>query len=365
MKKNKMTENEQLTAIVYGNTFALYDEATFDQFLAPLQQRLKANGIPLSAFAGKRCFDAGCGGGRGSILMAQAGAAEVVGMDLSATNIRSCRARAKQKRLANARFVQHSLIDIPYADESFDVVWCNGVLHHTVDPDRGLCEITRILKKGGHLWLYLYGSGGVYWRIMDWIRRLLHDLDVRQCITLLRLMDMPVPRIAEWMDDWFVPVLQRYTVADVERRLVELGYVQTRVLQRGVAYDTSHRRCRASAQERALMGEGDLRFWCQKAKAPCGQQYPLPNNPAGGGSLYHDGRVVTRVDELLRQIEDALARHERASRRKLGIPRILVCRSVHAKVRSLLETPGPFDVSALAAHLRWLQTLLVSASFDF
>src|SRR6185503_17226205 len=111
-----LTEQEKLTAIVFGDTFALYDEKSFDEFAAPLYTRLQANDIDPSVFRGKKCLDAGCGGGRGSILMAQCGASEVVGVDLSSTNIESCRRRARQKRLDNVRFEQHSLMSLSFED---------------------------------------------------------------------------------------------------------------------------------------------------------------------------------------------------------------------------------------------------------
>ena len=57
---------------------------------------------------------------------------------------------------------------------------------------------------------------------------------------------MPVRRIAEWIDDWFVPVLQRYTVDDVRRRLEELGFAGATALAQGTHYDTSQRRIGAS-----------------------------------------------------------------------------------------------------------------------
>ena len=256
-----LTEKEQLTAIVFGDTFALYDEKSFDEFVEPLYRRLNANGICPEVFNGKRCLDAGCGGGRGSILMAQSGAREVIGVDLSSTNVESCRKRADQKGLTNLSFHQQSLMKLPFDDETFDIVWCNGVLHHTTQPDQSLKEITRVLKKGGHLWLYLYGSGGIYWYMVDWVRDTLRRVDVRECIRQLRLMEMPIRRIAEWIDDWFVPHLRRYTVADVSHRLDELGYENTEALKYGVGYDTSHRRVGASTDELALMGEGDVRHY--------------------------------------------------------------------------------------------------------
>ncbi|MDD1673294.1 MAG: hypothetical protein LUP99_02665, partial [Methanomicrobiales archaeon] len=63
-----LTEKEYLTAIVFGDTFALYDERSFDEFVVPFYRRFAANSISLDVFKGKRCLDAGCGGGRGSIF---------------------------------------------------------------------------------------------------------------------------------------------------------------------------------------------------------------------------------------------------------------------------------------------------------
>jgi len=86
---SQLNEKEQMTAVVYGDTFGLYDEETFDGFVAPFYTRLKNNGIRTDVFKGKCCLDAGCGGGRGSILMAQCGAKEVVGVDFSPRTLKA------------------------------------------------------------------------------------------------------------------------------------------------------------------------------------------------------------------------------------------------------------------------------------
>ena len=353
-----MTDQEQLTALVFGDTFALYDERSFDEFITPLRDRLRANGIDPGVFSGTRCLDAGCGGGRGSILMAQSGAREVVGVDLSETNVRSCRMRASQKGLTNLSFQQHSLVELPFEDESFDLVWCNGVLHHITDPDQGLTEIARVLKRGGHMWLYLYGSGGIYWYVVDWMRTLVRNLDVRDCIAQLRLMDVPVRRIAEWMDDWFTAYLRRYTRDDVVRRLEELGFADTVPLDRGVRYDTSERRLGADDRERQLMGDGDVRHFCRKVNPPAGNRFTLPDPSDGKGSPYADGPAVTQFARPLTGISEAIAALGVSRGHEIAAYKLLVCRSVHSKVRELLESERPFDESALHGHLAALQGLL-------
>jgi ubiquinone/menaquinone biosynthesis C-methylase UbiE len=353
-----MTEAERLTTIVFGDTFALYDDREFDEFLVPLYERLAANSIPKDVFRGKRCLDAGCGGGRASVLMAECGAAEVVGLDLSERNVETCRMRAAQRGLDQCSFVQGSLLDVPFEDESFDIVWSNGVLHHTEDPDRTLRELTRVLKPGGNFWLYLYGSGGVYWYTIDWIRGLLAGHDIRRCIYQLRLMSVPVRRIAEWIDDWFSPYLRRYTVQDVRDRLRELGFADAEALPGGTNYDTSQRLVGADAQEAELMGDGDVRFFAAKTQEPSGNERQLPDPPGGKGSPYEDGPTVTAFAEPLARIAAALEQVEARHGNDGGLHRVAVCGAVHSKVRSLLETDAAFDTAAFAEHLGDVEALL-------
>jgi SAM-dependent methyltransferase len=349
-----LTAAEKLTTIVFGDTFALYDEAEFDEFIEPFRERLQANGIDPNVFRDKRCLDAGCGGGRASVMMAQAGAREVVGFDLSERNVQTATARAAARGLDNCTFVQGSLLDIPFADESFDLVWCNGVLHHTDDPDRGLQEITRVLRLEGELWLYLYGSGGIYWWMVDWVRDVLTGVDVRDCIYQLRLMSVPVRRIAEWIDDWFTPHLRRYTAADVTARLLELGYANPEPLSGGTVYDTSSRLKDADQVERELMGGGDLRYFCERRSSSRGNEHALPDPPGGKGSSYADGDAVTQFVPELDAVRGAVEALESAKGAESGVYRVMACAAVHTKVRSLLETPERFDQAALLTHLREL-----------
>lgn len=349
MSRVTLSPAEQLTALVYGDTFALYDDEAFDEFLEPLKARLAINGIDARVFAGARCLDAGCGGGRGSVLMAEASASQVVAVDLSETNVASTRRRAALRGLPHVNVQQHSLMELPFADASFDIVWCNGVLHHTADPDRGLQEITRVLKPGGHLWLYLYGVGGIYWRVIDWIRATLRDLDVRECIRQLQVMQVPVRRIGEWIDDWFVPYLYRYRSSHVTDRLQALGYADVKRLEKGMPYDTSQRRLNASREEARLMGEGDLRFFCTKGAAAPRDLYRLPDASRSTAADFQESPEVAQLDKVLGDLTIGLDTLDRT--RPGNGYRTVVCIALHAKVRALLEAPTAFDTVALYDYI--------------
>ena len=45
--------------------------------------------------------------------------------------------------------VKADILDLPFNDESFDVVFCNHVLEHIVDDRKAMSELFRVMKKGG------------------------------------------------------------------------------------------------------------------------------------------------------------------------------------------------------------------------
>lgn len=94
--------------------------------------------------AERRILDAGCGVGWGSKLLTEAGAAEVVGLDISAKAIAACNAQQ-----IDARFVQGDLQRLPFDDSRFDVVVCFEALEHTANTGRTLDELVRVLAPGG------------------------------------------------------------------------------------------------------------------------------------------------------------------------------------------------------------------------
>ncbi len=98
---------------------------------------------------GKMVLDLGCGTGRHSVALIEAGAS-VVGLDLTPEMLEI--ARTKFSADQNIRWLIHSLPDpLPFKDEHFDLVVMGLVVEHITDLTGAMDEITRVLKPGGRV----------------------------------------------------------------------------------------------------------------------------------------------------------------------------------------------------------------------
>ena len=93
-----------------------------------------------------RVLDLGCGDGRISALLADAGG-EVTGVDPSETALE--RARRAHPDLTFLRPARDGALPLP--DSSFDVVVAINVLEHVADTQRLMSEARRVLAPGGSL----------------------------------------------------------------------------------------------------------------------------------------------------------------------------------------------------------------------
>jgi ubiquinone/menaquinone biosynthesis C-methylase UbiE len=98
---------------------------------------------------GKRVLDYCCGNGADSIIIAQNGAAEVIGIDISDVSIRNCQDLAKKNHLDNiASFLVRDAENTGFEDNYFDIITEYGCLHH-LDLEKAFAELSRVLKPDG------------------------------------------------------------------------------------------------------------------------------------------------------------------------------------------------------------------------
>ncbi len=100
-----------------------------------------------SNWQGLKTLDVGCGGGFSCEFMAERGAV-VSGIDRSQKCVLAARNHAARSGF-EIDYRQGFAENMPYADNTFDVVICVDVLEHVADYKKVVSEVHRILKPGG------------------------------------------------------------------------------------------------------------------------------------------------------------------------------------------------------------------------
>jgi ubiquinone/menaquinone biosynthesis C-methylase UbiE len=107
---------------------------------------------------GERVLEIGVGMGTDLIQYAKNGA-KVSGIDLTEDAITKTRQHFITKGLKFEHLQTADAENLPFKDNSFDLVYSFGVLHHTPNTDKAIEEIHRVLKPGGKAIVMLYSRG--------------------------------------------------------------------------------------------------------------------------------------------------------------------------------------------------------------
>jgi SAM-dependent methyltransferase len=129
----------------------------------PLLDRL----IDYKALKGKTVLEIGFGTGWLMNELIRAGA-RVHGIDLSRSHEALCRHRFRN---SDVKLQVASAENIPYPDNTFDLVAAWGVLHHAADDARCYAQVHRVLKPGGRAFLMLYRRGGAKYSYHNLFRK--------------------------------------------------------------------------------------------------------------------------------------------------------------------------------------------------
>ena len=115
------------------------------------------SGIDFGAYLSskKRILDAGCGNGRVTALLRNYSdelATEIVGIDLVAADI----ARSNLKNAKNVQFKSKDLMSDLNDLGKFDFIYCQEVLHHTLDPKHSFKNLVQLMDDDGEIAIYVY-----------------------------------------------------------------------------------------------------------------------------------------------------------------------------------------------------------------
>ncbi|RMD58099.1 class I SAM-dependent methyltransferase [Candidatus Woesearchaeota archaeon] len=136
-------------------TEEFYNSNSFDvpkQFKNKQEERFKKLKINFPETG--KAIDVGAGSGRSSRALRKMRP----NLDITCLDI----AKKSIDRLKEFKRIHASALNIPFEDETFDVVISVGCLHHTPNAKKGFEECCRILKPGGILVIALYNKWTIY-----------------------------------------------------------------------------------------------------------------------------------------------------------------------------------------------------------
>lgn len=171
VKASKTAVHDFWNAAACGETLYL-DHAAADGY--ERQARIRYELEPyIAEFAdftgshGKRVFEIGVGLGADHQRFAQSGAL-LTGIDLTETAISHTKKRFDILGL-DSQLTVGDAESLPFADDSFDVVYSWGVLHHSPDTPRAISEVHRVLAADGVARVMIYHKWSMV-GLMLWIR---------------------------------------------------------------------------------------------------------------------------------------------------------------------------------------------------
>jgi SAM-dependent methyltransferase len=205
------TEETRKTVSQFGESWKIFDqiepyhEKQFLEWIYPLTRE---------DFKDKTILEAGCGKGRHTVIVSSFEPRSMVAVDLSEAIFLTAKQlkRSEDRKIGRSEenedpstlphfrpsalatpvtLVRSDLKNLPIPDNSFDLVFSVGVLHHVDKPGEALSELWRILKPGGKLLLWVYAREG-----NGWILYLVNPL--RKMVTskiptkFLRVLSLPL-----------------------------------------------------------------------------------------------------------------------------------------------------------------------------
>ncbi|EFG77335.1 phthiotriol/phenolphthiotriol dimycocerosates methyltransferase [Mycobacterium parascrofulaceum ATCC BAA-614] len=180
----------------------------------PLSPPDEANRFPIQLYHrtaaqvdlhGKRVLEVGCGhGGGASYLMRTFRPASYTGLDLNSDGIEFCRQR---HNVAGLKFVQGDAENLPFPDESFDVVINIESSHLYAQFPRFLTEVARVLRPNGH---FLYADFRLTEGLAAWEAQL---ADAPMRILSQRVISSEVMRGMEKNSQWWAATINRVAPA--------------------------------------------------------------------------------------------------------------------------------------------------------
>lgn len=255
---DKVYEVKKKTGEVYGKLWGGFSKTDNLHAKKMLVDRFKGfDSFHNLFFKNKTVIDFGCGGGRYTNAIRMLGAKNVVGIDFGIEGINIAKKNYKYK---NINFLQKNVLNTKINSNVYDIVFSNGVLHHTTDYKKGIKECIRICKPEGYVYLYLYGAEGIFWDARK-RNRIIRKIPQLYATSILKLYGVPGSRFV-FLDNWYVPIEEHIKRKDLETYLTKLG-IRDFEYSIGIKDDINYA-SKKLPHGKDIWGEGEIRILFKK-----------------------------------------------------------------------------------------------------
>lgn len=117
------------------------------------------------------CLDAGCGGTvKGVRLINKFNPVKIFACDINKNH------QGLYLNEERTRFINCDIAQLPFKENNFDFILCNGVAHHTPDPNKTVRELLRVLKPDGVMHISVYCFKASLFRVFVLLLRCLSKI---------------------------------------------------------------------------------------------------------------------------------------------------------------------------------------------
>ena len=209
----KTDVTDVMKAFYMENPFPDYEDTdSVGSLIDRAEQSIFARALHQALPLGARVLEVGCGTGQLSLYLSVT-KRDVFGVDLTPNSLQLARKFRNTHQLNRAAFYQMNLFRPIFKPESFDLVYCSGVLHHTGFPRKGFESIVPLVKPGRYIIIGLYNR---YMRIPTHLRRVLSRfVDIRRIDPIVRRFSTRKKQETWFMDQYRNPHETDHSIGEV------------------------------------------------------------------------------------------------------------------------------------------------------
>ncbi len=145
-----------------------------------------------------KVLDAGCGSGYSALLLFEKQLSRIHYLGVDISNAVEVAAERFREKGISGEFIQADLMKLPFTKPTFDMIFSEGVLHHTDSTEKTFKYLANLLLPEGRFLFYVYRKKGAVREFTDdYIRNYLKDMDDQQAWDTL----IPLTKLGKALGD--------------------------------------------------------------------------------------------------------------------------------------------------------------------